>query len=210
MNIVSNVKNYVCGLRQLVKFRSKKIFISKGTFLHPKVVIGKCTRINATSHIDQCTIGAFCAIGGRLVVRSSNHYHNFLNMQDWAQQFVLKSNIKVGGKSEGSVEIGNAVWIGDSVIILPDVEIGDGAVIGAGSVVTKSIPPFSIAVGNPAQVIKMRFSKEIIEIICQIRWWEWDLKTIQKRRELFEIDLNNSSPNDLLKIIDKYKMINKT
>ena len=56
----------------------------------------------------------------------------------------------------------------------------------------------------------MRFPKEIIEIICQIRWWEWDLKTIQKRRELFEIDLNNSSPNDLLKIIDKYKMINKT
>ena len=80
MNIVSNVKNYVCGLRQLVKFRSKKIFISKGTFLHPKVIIGKCTRINATSHIDQCTIGAFCAIGGRLVVRSSNHFHNFLNM----------------------------------------------------------------------------------------------------------------------------------
>ena len=208
MNVFSIVKNYIRRFRQFVLFRSKQIYVSKGSFIHPKVLIGKCTRINAISHIGECKIGAFCAIGGRLVVRSSNHFNNFFNMQDWAQRFVVKSKIKVVGKSKGSVEIGNAVWIGDSVIILPGVKIGDGAVIGAGSVVTKSIPHFSVAVGNPARVIKMRFPKEIVDIVAQIHWWEWDTKTIQKRRELFEIDLKNSSPNDLFKVLDKYKINN--
>ena len=208
MNIFRIIKIYICRFRQLIKFQSKQIYISRGSFIHPKALIGRCTRINAISHIGECKIGAFCAIGGRLVVRSSNHFHNFLNMQDWAQRFVIKSNVKVVGKSNGKVEIGNAVWIGDSVIVLPNVKIGDGAVIGAGSVVTKSIPPFSVAVGNPAHVIKMRFPKEIVDIVAQIYWWEWDTKTIQRRRELFEIDLKNSSPNDLLKVLEKYK-INK-
>ena len=123
MNIFRIIKIYICRFRQLIKFRSKQIYISRGSFIHPKALIGRCTRINAISHIGECKIGAFCAIGGRLVVRSSNHFHNFLNMQDWAQRFVIKSNVKVVGKSNGKVEIGNAVWIGDSVIVLPNVKI---------------------------------------------------------------------------------------
>lgn len=207
MRLLKIIKNHVYIFLKLRIFNFRNVYICKGSYIHPKVKIGKCTRINTISHIGECKIGAYCAIGGRLIVRSSDHYPNYLNIQDWAQRRIIKSDIQVAGKTKGNVEIGNAVWIGDSVIILPGVKIGDGAIIGAGSVVTKSVPAFSVSVGNPARVIKMRFSDEIIEIICRIKWWEWDTKTIQQRRELFELDLKNSSPAALLKVLDKYEGI---
>ncbi len=71
------------------------------------------------------------------------------------------------------VVIGNDVWIGADAMILSGVTVGDGAVIGAGSVVTKSVPPYAAVAGNPARVIKMRFSPEQIERLLQIRWWDW-------------------------------------
>ena len=85
-------------------------------------------------------------------------------MQDNFQSIVLKSKVKVAGKIKGKVTIGHGVWIGDSVIILGGVSVGNGAVIGAGSVVTKSILPYSIAVGNPARTIRYRFNQEYLDL----------------------------------------------
>lgn len=76
------------------------------------------------------------------------------------------------------VVIGHDVWIGHGVTILDGVKIGNGAVIGAGAVVTKDIPPYAIAVGNPAQVIKYRFDEETIKKLLAVKWWNWDLKKI--------------------------------
>lgn len=187
--------------------RFRKIYIADGTYLDFRVRIGKYTRINHASHIGNCEIGAFCAIGGRLVVRSSDHYTSYLNMQNWAQRKIIKSDINVAGKEKGRVVIGNAVWIGDSVIILPGVTIGDGAVIGAGSVVTKSVPAYSIAAGNPARVLRQRFSNEVIEILMQIKWWDWDVKTLRERKILFEIDLENIAADQLQLILDGFPKI---
>ena len=99
------------------------VHIAKGSKISSKVTIGRYTRINAASHIGPCTIGAFCAIGGRLIVRSSNHDMNYLNMQDYFQNTVLRSALKVAGKKKAETEIGNAVWIGDSVIVLSGVKL---------------------------------------------------------------------------------------
>ena len=71
------------------------------------------------------------------------------------------------------IHIGNRVWIGAGAIITRGVTIGDGAVIGAHSVVTHDVPPYAIVVGAPAKVVRYRFKEEEIDELLQIRWWEW-------------------------------------
>jgi len=78
------------------------------------------------------------------------------------------------------VVIGNDVWIGHNVTIMGGVNVGDGAVIGSGSIVTKDIPPYAVAVGNPAKVIKFRFNERIISNLQKIAWWNWDYSKIKE------------------------------
>jgi virginiamycin A acetyltransferase len=83
--------------------------------------------------------------------------------------------------------IGNDVWIGEYAVILPSAsKIGDGAVIGAGAVVNKDIPPYAIVVGNPARVVGYRFSKEIIDDLLASRWWENDIDDLKPMLEEFQ------------------------
>jgi virginiamycin A acetyltransferase len=200
-----------------IKFLSKKIYekvilffyrkknrikIAKGSIISSETKIGRYTRINAPSYVGSCEIGSFCAIGGRLIIRSSDHFTNFLNMQDYFQHSILESNVKVAGKTKGKVKIGHGVWIGDSVIVLSGVSIGNGAVIGAGSVVTKAIPAYAIAVGNPARVIKYRFSAEVCEVIEKIDWWNWDIKKLRKNKFLFEQNLKKITKEDALLLLN--------
>ena len=83
------------------------------------------------------------------------------------------------------VEIGNDVWIGANVVILPGVKVGDGAVLAAGAVVTKNVEPYAIVGGVPAKVIKYRFDKDMIDVFLQIKWWEWEVDKIEENIELF-------------------------
>jgi lipopolysaccharide transport system ATP-binding protein len=75
---------------------------------------------------------------------------------------------------KGDIKIGNDVWIGATSTIMSGVIIGDGAVVGAGSTITKDVPPFSIVAGNPGKIVKYRFTKEQIEKLLQIAWWNWE------------------------------------
>jgi virginiamycin A acetyltransferase len=81
---------------------------------------------------------------------------------------------------KGDTEIANDVWIGYEAIIMPGVKIGDGAIIAAKSAVTKDVPPYTIVGGNPAKIIRLRFSDEIIEVLLEIAWWNWDLEKITR------------------------------
>lgn len=178
-------------------FKKRDVRIAKGSYISRDTSVGDCTRINNVSYISECDIGAFCAIGGRLVVRGSNHSTNTINLQAWAQKEIIQSDLKVVGHRKRRVTIGNGVWIGDSVTVVPGACIGNGAVIGAGSVVTKSIPPYSVAVGNPAKVIRYRFPPEVIDLVKDIHWWDWDYKEIRRLKEFFEIDFENSDLSEL-------------
>lgn len=115
-----------------------------------KIIIGQKTSVQFGSVLDaandgKIVLGDNIMIGPNVYIRASNHEFTDLSVP-----------IRDQGHKGGHVIIGNDVWIGTGVVILPDVTIGDGSVIGAGSVVTRSIPGYGVAVGNPAKVIKFR------------------------------------------------------
>lgn len=94
-----------------------------------------------------------------------------------ATTYPLKRKL-VGGAntdmiSKGRIVIGNDVWVGMNAVILGGVTIGDGAVVGAGSVVTKNVPPYTVVCGNPAREIRGRFDDETVRKLLSIRWWDW-------------------------------------
>jgi virginiamycin A acetyltransferase len=133
-------------------------------------------------------IGAFCSIapGAEIV---ANHLqegittHPFLTHSRFG--FVKNDDHETYLKLNSVTSIGNDVWIGKNVTIMPGLTIGNGVIIGADSVVTKDIPHYSIAVGNPAKVQRYRFSKENIAILNQAQWWNWSDKKIKKNLNLF-------------------------
>ena len=96
--------------------------------------------------------------------------------------------------------IGNDVWIGNGAIILRGINVGDGAVIGAGAVVTKDIEPYTIVVGAPARLLKKRFSDEIISELLDLQWWNWSVDRIREKRDLL---LSEPLSLDILKELRK-------
>ena len=85
---------------------------------------------------------------------------------------------------KGDTIIGSDVWIGQNVTIMPGVKIGDGDIVGANSVVTKDVKPYTIVAGNPARLIRKRYSDKIIKHLLKIKWWNWDIKKITKNLKL--------------------------
>jgi acetyltransferase-like isoleucine patch superfamily enzyme len=133
-------------------------------------------------------VGAFCSISARMMVYlGGNHRH------DWVTTFPFghtRKNIfnTFNGAghphTNGDVIIGNDVWVGGGVTIMSGVTIGDGAVIAANSHVVKDVPPYAIVGGNPAKVIRYRFSEEQIEKLLKIKWWVWDDAKINEHLSL--------------------------
>lgn len=82
--------------------------------------------------------------------------------------------------------VGNDVWIGHNAIIMPGVTLGDGVIVAAGAVVTKDVPPYAIVGGNPAQVIRRRFSDTVIADLLAIRWWDWPIDKIEAHLSAIE------------------------
>jgi virginiamycin A acetyltransferase len=178
-----------------VTFYRNDVIVAPRSHIAPGVTIGRGTRINEPSYLEPCTIGRYCAIGGRLVVRSANHKMQFLNIEEDLQRRTLDAASVLGPREW--VTIGNVVWIGDSVVICPGVEIGDGAIIGAGSVVTKDVPAYAVAAGNPAHVIRWRYDEAVIAQLKGFEWWLWDDATLRRNKDLFELDLATVDPSDL-------------
>ena len=81
---------------------------------------------------------------------------------------------------KGDIHVGNDVWIGATSTIMSGITIGDGAIIGAGSTVTKDVPPFAIVAGNPGKIVKYRFTDDQIEKLLQISWWNWEENKIKE------------------------------
>ena len=79
---------------------------------------------------------------------------------------------------KGNTVIGNDVWIGQNAVILPGVHVGDGAIIGANSVVGSDVAPYTIVIGNPAKVLRKRFDDELIGLLLKFKWWDKSIEEI--------------------------------
>ena len=137
--------------------------------------------------LDRLIIGKFCSIAtGSKFMMGGTQGHNYEWIASYPLDFLdddfdgYTSVAPKGHKLKGDTIIGNDVWIGAEALIMPGVQIGDGAVVGARSLVTKNIGPYEIWGGNPAKLIKKRFTDSDIEKLLQIQWWNWELSKIKE------------------------------
>ena len=138
---------------------------------------------------DKLIIGKFCAIarGIEFVMNGANHRMNSVTTypfnimgNGWEKQLPSLNDLS----SKGDTIIGNDVWIGQNVTIMPGIYVGDGAIIAANSVVTKDVPDYHIVGGNPAKIIRKRFDDNLIQYLLKIKWWDWSAEKIFNNLEI--------------------------
>ena len=144
---------------------------------------GPATRISAC--INEINIGSFCSIASSVVIQEYNHKFDRISSY-YVNQNLFNGSYLDDITSTGPIIIEDDVWIGSNSVILSGITIGRGAIIGAGSIVTKDIPKYSIVAGNPAKVLKQRFTEETISALEESKWWEWSIARIRRERELFD------------------------
>lgn len=152
--------------------------------------IGRYTYTCYDDEIVNCEIGQFCSISDEVVIGGAEH------PIAWVSTSPVFQNVKHSGPkrkfSEFEFEgikktvIGNDVWIGRRAIIKAGVTVGDGVVIGSGSVVTKDIPPYAIVGGVPAKILKYRFGEETIKELLQSEWWNMRDEVIERYAHLIK------------------------
>ena len=132
---------------------------------------------------DRLVIGKFCAIarGITFIMNGANHRMNSVTTypfnimgHGWEKCTPTLEDLPF----KGDTVVGNDVWIGQDVTVMPGVHIGDGAIIAAESVVTRDIPPYHVAGGNPCRVIRKRFDDALIDYLLALKWWDWDAEKI--------------------------------
>lgn len=158
-------------------------FIGKNGSVGHRSSIGRYAFINADSIIyANVKMGRYCALGRFVEIGLAKHPIDFLTTHHLAispgpflKDEDFASATKVPWQVHPETVIGNDVWIGAKACIASGLTIGDGAIIAAGAIVTKDVAPYSIVGGNPAKVIKFRFSRETIEALLELKWWELPL-----------------------------------
>ena len=148
---------------------------------------------------EQLTIGHFVSIGGEvLFLLGGNHNYKTVSTYPSLVKFLGEKSEAI---TKGPICVEDDVWIGQRCTILSGVRIGQGAVVAAGSVVTRDIPPYSIVAGNPAVVVKYRFSEKLIEKLQQIDYSSITPELVQQNQEIFSEPVNDDSILRILKLL---------
>jgi virginiamycin A acetyltransferase len=145
---------------------------------------------------DKLIIGKFCMIASNVsfIMNGANHLTDAISSYPFAifgkaWQNAMDQKLY---PSKGNTIIGNDVWIGYNVKIMPGITIGDGAIIATNSTVTKNVDPYTIVGGNPAKEIKKRFPEATIKKLLKIKWWDWDIEKITRNiTKLTQNDIEN-------------------
>jgi acetyltransferase-like isoleucine patch superfamily enzyme len=159
----------------LSKLHKKDSEYEVGSFTYGK------PKIYNWEHKSKFKIGSYCSVGKEVkIFLDGDHRTDWVTTYPFSALWPEARHITGHPKSKDDVTIGNDVWIANGAVILSGVSIGDGAVIGAHAVVSKSVPPYAVAVGNPARVVKYRFEDDVIANLLQIKWWNWPTEKIKK------------------------------
>ncbi len=179
-----------------IAIRRIKYSHTEDLIVEPFVTVGKYTY--GEPHIPPyekdesiLKIGSFCSIAQEvLILLGGNHPSSWVSQFPFdLEQGVFPNKSEPKYKhSKGDIIIGNDVWLGRRSIILSGVSIGDGAVIAAGAVVTKDVPPYTIVGGNPARIIRKRFEEDTIKALLKISWWNWEDDRINRSLHLINSD----------------------
>ncbi|MDV3002003.1 MAG: Virginiamycin A acetyltransferase [Chroococcopsis gigantea SAG 12.99] len=177
-----------------------QICFIQNTVSNPNIIIGDYTYYddpddsenferNVLYHFpfvgDQLIIGKFCALGRGVKFIMNGANHKLDGFSTYPFQIFGNGWETVDPPPEelpykGNTIIGNDVWIGYEAVIMPGVQVGDGAIIGAKSVVASNIPPYTIFAGNPAKCIRQRFDDEVIRSLLEVAWWDWNIEKITR------------------------------
>jgi len=161
--------------------------------------LGRATYIAGAS-LSNVTTGRFCSIGQGARIGLGGHPSNFLSTHPAFYSNGTQTLLHIAASSafeeSSSVVLGNDVWIGANTLIMGGIKVGDGAIIGAGAVVTKDIPAYAIAVGCPAKVIRYRFDEPTIGRLLALQWWN---KPDQEIRNLARL-ISPEGPIDSLEL----------
>lgn len=191
-NILYPMKDYdkLIFLKNFVK--ASNIFIGDYTYFDdPRNGPEKFEEYNVLYNYDfskvKLIIGKFCAIAAEVkFIMTGDHKLDAIStypfpifQQGWESVYDVK-DLPV----KGDLIIGNDVWIGYDSLIRNGVNVGDGAIIAARSVVVKDVPPYAIVAGNPAKIVKMRFDDVTIDRLLKIAWWDWSIEHINKHLSL--------------------------
>ena len=153
-----------------------------------EISLGSYSYLSSSVRAVWCDIGSFVSIASHCVINPGNHpYHrvtqNHCTYRRKQYGFADSDDTDFfKWRKEQKTDIGHDAWLGHGVYVMPGAAIGIGAVVAAGAVVTKKHPvePYTIAAGVPARKIKMRFDKNIIRRLLEIRYWDWDREKLKK------------------------------
>ena len=202
-------KNRKISFLALIDRKSKVSFKAKiNRFAKLKnTVVGDYSYIGPKCDFWNVKIGKFSSISSNVTIGLATHPIDFISTSPiffspqngtgtkWVEKKYFDDQPK-------ETVIGNDVWIGMNVIIMSGIRIGDGAIIAAGSIVTKDVSEYGIYAGVPAKLIKKRFSDEIIKKLVSLRWWDKPDDEIKKSKDYFAKTIDIEAINDLIETIN--------
>ncbi len=157
--------------------------------------MGYASYIGKNSIFSHAKIGRFCSIGDEVrLVRATHPIEGFVSSHPAFYSTATLSSLVSADKYKDidedetgfSIRIGSDVWIGNNVLLKAGINVGNGAVIAMGAVVTKDVPDYAIVGGVPAQIIKYRFSDEVRERLMKVQWWDKEIDWIKAHADLFQ------------------------
>lgn len=154
------------------------------------VSVGFYSYFASASSLTEIAIGKFCSIGPRVMNHLGNHptkkfvssHPSFYAPDSPTKTFVTERHFSDYGQS---ITVGSDVWLGAESLLMDGITVGNGAIIGARSVVTKDVPPYAIVAGVPARIIRYRFDEESVKLLEESRWWDWDISYIIESIHIF-------------------------